>query len=222
MSTETPAGPLTAPLGDLSQDVHQRIGLLTRQLHDSLNGLGLTDKVKTWAGEIPDARSRLSYIARLTGEAAEKVLNNVDKAKVQHDHIAAEARRVGALIVKDPVAAVAKGVVMNFVTDVEVASKEIDQHLTDIMMAQDFHDLTGQVVAKVVNLVANVEEQLVQLLVLTAPVDDSKAVEPEKLSLAKTITHEPILQGPVVDPEGNPDVVKGQSEVDDLLASLGF
>jgi chemotaxis protein CheZ len=55
---------------DIPQDVHQRLGLLTRQLHDALNGLGLTDKVKTWAGEIPDAKARLTYIARLTGEAA--------------------------------------------------------------------------------------------------------------------------------------------------------
>ena len=68
-------------------DVHQQIGALTRQLHDSLNGLGLTAKVQNWAGELPDAKSRLSYIARLTGEAAEKVLNEVDRAKEQHDFI---------------------------------------------------------------------------------------------------------------------------------------
>lgn len=211
---------------DLSQDVHQRIGALTRQLHDSLRGLGLTEKVKSWAGEIPDARTRLSYIARLTGEAAEKVLNNVDQAKLHHDHIAAETRRIGALIVKDPVAAVAKGHVMNFITDVEQATQEIDGNLTNIMMAQDFHDLTGQVVAKVVSLVSDVEAELVQLLILTAPSDGPAvpAVQaaPTPVSLAEPILHEPILQGPVVDPEGNPDVVKGQSEVDDLLASLGF
>lgn len=213
----------TGPL-ELTPDVHQRIGSLTRQLHDALTGLGLTDKVRTWAGELPDAKSRLSYIARLTGEAAEKVLNNVDQAKAHHDHIAAETRRIGALIVKDPVAAVAKGHVMNFITDVEEATKEIDKNLTDIMMAQDFHDLTGQVIAKVVNLAANIEEQLVQLLILTAP-PDSGAKQPEPVAPAAVpaapLTH-PILQGPVVDPENNPDVVKGQSEVDDLLASLGF
>ena len=54
------AVPVTAVSGEMSQDVHQRIGALTRQLHDSLRGLGLTEKVKSWAGEIPDARSRLS------------------------------------------------------------------------------------------------------------------------------------------------------------------
>jgi chemotaxis protein CheZ len=222
--TATGCADLAATTGaDLSQDVHQRIGALTRQLHDSLRGLGLTEKVKSWAGEIPDARTRLSYIARLTGEAAEKVLNNVDQAKLHHDHIAAETRRIGALIVKDPVAAVAKGHVMNFITDVEQATQEIDGNLTNIMMAQDFHDLTGQVVAKVVSLVSDVEAELVQLLILTAPSDGSAVqAAPTPVSLAEPILHEPILQGPVVDPEGNPDVVKGQSEVDDLLASLGF
>ena len=206
---------------DSPQDVHQRLGMLTRQLHDALNGLGLTDKVKSWAGELPDAKSRLTYIARLTGEAAEKVLNSVDMAKAHHDHIAAETRRIGALIVKDPVAAVAKGHVMNFITDVEDASKEIDKNLTDIMMAQDFHDLTGQVISKVVALAANIEAQLVSLLVLTAPPSEVPVKAVAVTETVRVVT-EPILQGPVVNPEGNPDVVQGQSEVDDLLASLGF
>ncbi len=222
--------PAVAATADLSQDVHQRLGILTRQLHDSLNGLGLTDKVKTWAGEIPDAKSRLSYIARLTGEAADKVLNNVDKAKAHHDFIAAETRRIGALIVKDPVAAVAKGHVMNFLTDVEEATKEIDKNLTDIMMAQDFHDLTGQVIAKVVNLTASIEDQLVQLLLITAPPEAAAkapviAATSATMALPKAAATEPVipvLHGPVFAPEREPDMVSGQSEVDDLLASLGF
>jgi chemotaxis protein CheZ len=209
----TPAVSIAVP-----PDIRQSIGVLTRQLHDSLNGLGLTDKVKGWAGELPDAKSRLSYIARLTGEAAEKVLNRVDQAKAQHDHIAAETRRIGVLIVKDPVAAVAKGHVMNFLTDVEHSTKQIDQHLTEIMMAQDFHDLTGQVIAKVVNLAANIEEQLLQLLIQTAPADAVAVVK----TAAPAAEYQPALAGPVVNPAGNPDVVTGQSEVDDLLASLGF
>jgi chemotaxis protein CheZ len=212
------AAPDTTPAvaAPIVLDVHQQIGALTRQLHDSLNGLGLTAKVQNWAGELPDAKSRLSYIARLTGEAAEKVLNQVDQAKAQHDFIKTETHRIGQLIVKDPVAAVAKGHVMNFIEDVDKASRQVDDHLTAIMMAQDFHDLTGQVIAKVVNLAATIEEQLVQLLIQTAP--------PEAV-VKVPATHEPYtpaLDGPVVDAEGKTDVVTNQSEVDDLLASLGF
>lgn len=214
MPSNNPTHPAVSP------DVHQSIGVLTRQLHDALSGLGLTDKVKDLAGEIPDARSRLSYIARLTGEAAEKVLNRVDQAKAQHDHIAAETRRIGALIVKDPVAAVAKGHVMNFLTDVEKSTQQIDQHLTEIMMAQDFHDLTGQVIAKVVNLAASIEVQLVQLLIQTAPADAT--VKTPVAATAPATVYQPALAGPVVNAAGNTDVVTDQSEVDDLLASLGF
>ncbi len=196
-----------------SADGHHKIGQLTRQLHDSLNELGYAEKLRGSMGEVPDAQSRLSYIARLTGEAAEKVLNRVEQAKAQHDFIAQETRRVVTSLVKDPVAAVAKGEIMNFLTDVERVTKEADSHLTEIMMAQDFHDLTGQVIARVVNLAATIEEQLVQLLIQTAPPSvQSAPIEVPREHLA----------GPVVDPERTPDVVINQSQVDDLLASLGF
>jgi chemotaxis protein CheZ len=98
---------------------------------------------------------------------------------------------------------------MNFVGDVEASTARIDQHLTDIMMAQDFHDLTGQVVAKVVKLAGDIEDQLLKLLLQTAPAGQ-RQVDPA------------LLQGPVVDPAGRTDVVANQEQVDDLLASLGF
>jgi chemotaxis protein CheZ len=191
-------------------DVHHRLGVLTRQLHDSLSQLGYTDGLKGTVEELPDAKSRLSYIARLTGEAAEKVLNLVELAKTQQDQMAAEAQRIAELIVKDPVGAVARGHVLNFVHAVQKNSQQVDSHLTEIMMAQDFHDLTGQVITRVVALTSTIEEQLVRLLIQTAP--------------ATPLTPEPSkdLSGPVVNPEGNPDVVTDQSQVDDLLASLGF
>lgn len=191
-------------------EVFQKIGSLTRQLHDALTELGYTETLQGTVGQLPDAKSRLAYIARLTGEAAEKVLNRVDLAKSEHDHVLAQTRRVAALVVADPVAAVAKGEVMNFVTDVETAIGRIDQHLTEIMLAQDFHDLTGQVISKVVRLAETMEKQLVELLVQTAP-------EPQLTGLA-----DEVLSGPVVEPAGRNDVVSNQSQVDDLLASLGF
>ncbi len=170
---------------------------------------------------MPDARSRLSYIARLTGEAAEKVLNRVDQAKSQHDQIAAQTRHMIALLVADPVAAVAKGHIMNFLTDLEKSNKDIDQHLTEIMMAQDFHDLTGQVIARVVNLATTIEDQLVELLIQTAP-PNAAPVKAAPVSAAAPTVEGVILSGPVVDPANTADVVTSQSQVDDLLASLGF
>jgi chemotaxis protein CheZ len=225
--------------GTQPTDVHTKIGQLTRQLHDSLNALGYAEQLRSSVGEIPDAKSRLTYIARLTGEAAEKVLNRVDQAKAQHDFIASETRRMVGDLVKDPVAAVAKGTIMNFLEDVERSTQEADTHLTEIMMAQDFHDLTGQVIAKVVGLAATIEAQLVELLIQTAPPGSAPpqaaaaavAASAAAATAATTATADipasaptatPRLQGPVVDPENATDVVTSQSEVDDLLASLGF
>ena len=193
--------------------IHQKIGLLTRQLHDSLNELGYADQLRGTMDELPDAQSRLTYIARLTGEAAEKVLGRVDLAKEQHDHLAAETKRVTNALVQDPVRAVASGEIMNYLTDVAGITKAADEHLTEIMMAQDFHELTGQVIARVVTLAATIEKQLVQLLIQTAP---ANVVPP---AIEKPHEH---LSGPVVNPETATDVVTDQSQVDDLLASLGF
>ncbi|MEF7613606.1 protein phosphatase CheZ [Aquincola sp. MAHUQ-54] len=193
-----------------SPEIFQQLGTITRQLHDTLQQLGVMPKLQEAADGLPDARSRLSYIARKTADAADRVLNSVDSAKAEHHLISEHTRAIGAAIVADPVRAVASGSVMNFVSDVEQATARIDQHLTDIMLAQDFHDLTGQVVAKVVSLATELEDSLVKLLVQAAPPEQAHKVE------------NTLLNGPVVNPEGRTDVVQDQSEVDDLLASLGF
>ena len=193
-----------------SPEVFQQLGHITRQLHDTLQQLGVMPQLQKAADGLPDARSRLSYIAKKTGEAADKVLNSVDQAKMEHGRICEQTRRIAQAIVADPVKAVASGAVINFVGDIEAATARIDAHLTDIMMAQDFHDLTGQVVAKVVALAADLEDSLVKLLVQAAPPEQAHKVEAA------------LLHGPVVNGEGRTDVVHNQGEVDDLLASLGF
>jgi chemotaxis protein CheZ len=199
-----PEGFVTSP------EVFQQIGAITRLLHDTMQQLGVMPQLKVAADGLPDARSRLNYIAAKTADAANKVLNSVDHAKAEHHYIATETRRMAQAIVADPVKAVASGAVMNFVQDVDQATARIDRHLTDIMLAQDFHDLTGQVVTKVVALASELEDSLVTLLVQVVPPEQRDKVEAT------------VLHGPVVSPEGRTDIVTNQGEVDDLLASLGF
>ncbi|MEH0166167.1 protein phosphatase CheZ [Paucibacter sp. JuS9] len=194
----------------VSPEVFQQLGTITRVLHDTMQQLGVMPKLQTATDGLPDARSRLTYIATKTAEAANKVLNSVDQAKAEHARISAATTEMAQAIMADPVKAVATGAVFNFVKQVEASTSHIDQHLTDIMMAQDFHDLTGQVVAKVVTLANDLEDSLVKLLVQVVPPDQREKVDPT------------ILQGPVVNAEGRTDVVTNQGEVDDLLASLGF
>jgi chemotaxis protein CheZ len=195
-----------------SPEVFHQIGLITRQLHDALTQLGVMPRLQQAADGLPDARSRLGYIAQKTGAAADKVLNLVDQAKAEQQRMNNETRRIAEAVVADPVKAVASGAVMNFVGEVQEATERIDRHLTDIMMAQDFHDLTGQVVAKVVALASELEDSLVKLLVQAAPPGATAPVRVESAA----------LDGPVVSYEGRTDVVANQGEVDDLLASLGF
>ncbi len=200
-----PSEPLT-----VSPEVFQQLGSITRLLHDTMQQLGVMPKLQIATDGLPDARSRLTYIASKTADAANKVLNSVDSAKADHAHISEATRQMAKMIVADPVKAVASGAVLNFVQDVEQATARIDGHLTDIMMAQDFHDLTGQVVQKVVTLANDLEDSLVKLLVQVVPPEQREKVDPN------------VLNGPVVNPEGRTDVVTNQGEVDDLLASLGF
>ena len=190
--------------------VYQQIGILTRALHDTLAELGVMPKLQVATQGLPDARSRLGYIAQKTAEAANKVLNSVDQAKADHACISQATRDIAARIVADPVKAVASGAIMNFVEDVERRTASIDEHLTDIMLAQDFHDLTGQVAAKVSKLATDLEDSLLKLLVSIVPEEERQKVDPA------------LLDGPVVCAEGRDDVVTNQGEVDDLLASLGF
>jgi chemotaxis protein CheZ len=199
--------------GLANPDMFQQLGAITRQLHDALKELGYAEKLKGTVDQLPDAQSRLTYIARLTGEAAEKVLNHVDEAKNEQARIAERGRQLEATIRGVPGLAKAMPELLSWTTEVIATSETVDNRLTEIMMAQDFHDLTGQVINRVVQLAATIEEQLLALLLQSAPVG-----QPGQDRAFDTSA----LQGPVVNPEGRADVVSNQAQVDDLLASLGF
>jgi chemotaxis protein CheZ len=210
-------------------DIYQRIGHLTRTLHDAMRELGYQESLADARDNLPDARDRLAYIARLTGDAAEKVLNSVDHARSVQSEITARAQllrsrwaavavyttgsAVGAIEVTEratPAGAALVDETCAFLASLDSQAELTNGILTDIMMAQDFHDLTGQVIRKVVSLATDLEDQLVKLLIDATPEEHRRKVDPGK------------LEGPVVNPENRSDVVSDQAGVDDLLASLGF
>ncbi len=193
-----------------SPDMFRKLGGITRQLHDALKELGYADKLQGSVEQLPDAQSRLSYIARLTGEAAEKVLSQVEEGKREQEQLAQRGRELADTIKRVPALAKAMPELLAWSNDVVALAEKTDQRLTEIMMAQDFHDLTGQVIKRVVDLAGAIEEQLLSLLLESAPTGQpgqDKAFE---------------LAGPVVNADGRTDVVTDQKQVDDLLASLGF
>ena len=197
--------------------LYRNVGRLTRQLHDALRELGYDRELGDAVGTLPDARDRLSYVSRLTGEAAEKVLNGVDRTKEELDRLAAGARDAAGALRADPTAALASGALLRYLEEVGASTGRADAHLTDIMLAQDFHDLTGQVIRRIVEIAQSLEGQLLRLLVETGQ-PDAPAPAPRAAAPAGV----PSLQGPAVSPKGRSDVVADQSQVDDLLASLGF
>ncbi len=196
----------------------RRIGHMTRALHESLRGLGLDKLIAKAATDIPDARDRLDYVARLSEQAAQKVLNATDAAGPLQDRIDAQS---GALekswqgLLDQPAATEADWRTLAAHSVAAMQQSRLDAantkaHLMDIMMAQDFQDLTGQVITKVTSIAQNLEQQLVQMLVDFAP--------PE----VKRDFGGGLLNGPQINPGGNSDVVSNQGQVDDLLDSLGF
>jgi chemotaxis protein CheZ len=200
---ELPMAPAaTAP------EVYQQLGQITRQLHDTLQQLGVMPKLQQSAQDLPDARSRLSYIARKTGESADRVLTAVEQAKREHQAIRAASKQMAQRCGADPARVLPAPEVLAFAGAVEASATRIDRQLTDIMLAQDFHDLTGQVVAKVVSLVIELEDSLLQLLMQAAP--------------AEALPPAASVGGPVIGRTTAAEVVSTQREVDELLANLGF
>jgi chemotaxis protein CheZ len=211
------SAPVSAPAGDAEHEMFNKVGSMARQLHDSLRGLGYDRALEEAASQIPDAQQRLAYVAQLTEQAANRVLAATEVAKPLQDSLLADSEGLSArwdkmfanqLSVDEfkQLAADTRG----FFNAAPGKVRSTNDQLTEIMMAQDFQDLTGQVIKKIVDLAQDLERQLVNVLIETIP-EDRKAAVPEGL-----------MNGPVVSAEGRTDVVTSQSQVDDLLESLGF
>lgn len=198
-------------------EVLLRVGQMTRTLHDSLRGLGFDKLLERAAHDIPDARDRLDYVARMTEQAAQRVLNATDAAGPLQDEIDHGANALGNnwqdLLTSSFSEAQYRALAEKTIVYLGQAHRNANatkQQLMEIMMAQDFQDLTGQVIKKVTELAHGIEQQLVQLLMDYAPPD------------IRRDAGSGLLNGPQINPEGNTEVVSDQGQVDDLLESLGF
>ena len=198
-------------------DVMNRIGHLTRTLHDALRELGYDRLLEKTAQEIPNARDRLSYVATMTEQAATRALNAIEAAQPIQDQLEKESKRLSGewnrLFDKQLSVDEFKTLVEStraYLDDVPKQTSVTNGHLLEIMMAQDFQDLTGQVIKKITELAQNMEQQLVNLLVDMVPADKRGEIDTG------------LLNGPVVNAATGGEVVTSQDQVDDLLGSLGF
>ncbi|MHB0975506.1 MAG: protein phosphatase CheZ [Thiobacillus sp.] len=194
-----------------------RVGQITRTLHDSLRELGLDKVLEKATTDIPDVRERLNYVARMTEQAAQRVLNATDTAIPLQERIDAGADEIlngWQAALKAPFSEAnyrdMATLTMQCLADMRNDTSATKRQLLDIMMAQDFQDLTGQVIRKVTELAHGLEQQLVQLLIDYSPAE------------LRRESGSGLLNGPQINPASKSDVVADQSQVDDLLDSLGF
>lgn len=208
---------LAPEAGTASHDeVLSRIGHMTRALHESLRGLGLDKLIEKAASDIPDARDRLDYVARLSEQAAKKVLDATDAAGPMQDGIEARASELSAgwqaLLDQGASEAEWRAMAQRTIAGMQesaAATAATRGELMNIMMAQDFQDLTGQVIGRITGIAQNLEKQLVQVLIDFAPSEIKRELD------------NGLLNGPQIKPTGT-EVVANQGQVDDLLDSLGF
>ncbi|WP_295895892.1 protein phosphatase CheZ [uncultured Vibrio sp.] len=199
------------------------IGALTRDLHDSLQNFHVDERMSEIAkDEIPDARDRLKYVIEKTEVAANKTMDAVDRcmpiANNLHDGLVQVRPQWNELMHGRIELAQFKVLchrIDALLTEVEGDSTELKGQLTEILMAQDFQDLTGQIISRVISLVNEVEDRLVEILTVFGT---SQKVESEENKNKASISPE----GPIMNPNERTDAVSSQDEVDDLLSSLGF
>ncbi|OQW41101.1 MAG: protein phosphatase CheZ [Proteobacteria bacterium SG_bin4] len=199
--------------------VIDQIGQMARNLHDSLRELGYDKRLEAIANEVPEAKDKLTYIASKTEQAAERTLSATEIAMPIQEKLSATAVQLStqwkqALETQknNPDTEKFKTLLIDtlqFLDNIPEQANATNAQLLEIMMAQDFQDLTGQVIKKVTHMVQSLEKDLIDLLLANVP----NKIAP---------TEEGLLNGPVTNPEKRNDVVSSQDQVDDLLASLGF
>ncbi|RAT11975.1 MULTISPECIES: protein phosphatase CheZ [Lonsdalea] len=199
-------------------EIISRIGQLTRMLRDSLKELGLDHAIAEAAEAIPDARDRLDYVVQMTAQAAERALNCVEASQPRQNKLEEGAKSLTTRWDEWFENPIELADARELVTDTRSYLQEVPEHtsftnaqLLEIMMAQDFQDLTGQVIKRMMDVVQEIEKQLLMVLLENMP---EKKAEPKRAG-------DGLLNGPQVDKTAA-GIVSNQDQVDDLLDSLGF
>ncbi|PRC91308.1 protein phosphatase CheZ [Solimicrobium silvestre] len=197
-----------------NKPIFERLGGVVRVLHDSMRELGYDRSLAEVTSQITDAHGRLEYIATLTEQAANKVLNATDEGMPAQDELAKKAKDIDerwTSLFKGQMSIEAFKTLASdsqkFAKDAIASTEAEKARLLSIMMSQDFQDLTGQLIKKVVTITSAVEHELAQILIDNAP------------AMSAILKDKPVelMEGPSV-----PASAMEQDDVDNLLDSLGF
>ncbi|HDZ55266.1 MAG TPA: protein phosphatase CheZ [Pseudomonas xinjiangensis] len=212
--------------------LYYEVGQLTRALHNSIVNFQIdTSQVLGEGSEvskISDASDRLDYVVKLTDKAANRTMDLVESSAPIVSELGQEAYALRAEWERLQRREMAAGEfrdlykrIGEFLEKTEQSSATVSAHLNDILIAQDYQDLTGQVIKRVTTLVHDVEESLVNLVRMAGQVDRIAGIDHAKSSQDTKKTSDR-GEGPQIHADTREDVVSGQDEVDDLLSSLGF
>ncbi|MBQ4810420.1 protein phosphatase [Pseudoalteromonas luteoviolacea] len=212
-------------------ELFAEVGKLTRQLHESLKNFELDTRLSDLTTEaLPDAKQRLNYVMEMTENAANKTMDAVEASLPLAQELADELSEIkptwDRLMSRDIQLGEFKSLchdLNDFMQSSQGRTDELQSLMTNVLMAQDYQDLTGQVIRRVIELVREVEDSLIHLLTVfgTAEVGQLSAA-PKPQEVVETTDELSGPEGPIIDAEERDDVVSGQDEVDDLLSSLGF
>lgn len=214
---------ITEHKSEANKTVIDQVGYLTRNLHNSLRELGYDRRLESLAAEVPEAQDKLSYVATKTEQAADRTLSATEIAMPIQEKLSSEATHLSEKWKNafeeqraQPDTEKFKLLLIETLSYIDKIPEQADAtnaQLMEIMMAQDFQDLTGQVIKKITAMVQRLEQDLLQLLLANVPPEKRQTHTEDRANL---------MNGPVTNPDKNPDTVSNQDQVDDLLASLGF
>lgn len=210
--------------------LYDEIGKLTRALHDAIKDIKTGDELSDDSG-MTQAFDKLSYVIKMTDKAANKTMDLAEDAMPLNSEnlIGAEElqKEWKKLLRKELEPSEFRDLVKKvdqYFTRTQANSKKMSTQLSDILLAQDFQDLTGQVIQRVTKLVAEVETRLVGLVAMAGEVDRITGIthaEPHQKTTSQENDTKTMAEGPQIDTTLD-GVVDGQDDVDDLLSSLGF
>jgi chemotaxis protein CheZ len=215
-------------------ELFAEVGKLTRQLHESLKNFELDTRIADLTTEaLPDAKERLNYVMEMTENAANKTMDAVEASLPLAQQLADDLSEIkptwDRLMNRDIQLGEFKTLCHDldkFMQGSQTTTDELQGHMTNVLMAQDYQDLTGQVIRRVIELVREVEDSLIHLLTVFGTAEDPNSKQKENIEEVQITEMDPAQisgpEGPIMNAESREDVVSNQDEVDDLLSSLGF
>ncbi len=213
---------LLEDIGKLRESaLFQELGRMTRELHESLNSFRFDSRLSELAEhDIPDAKERLNYVIDMTNQAAHRTMGMVEETiplSEQLEQLGNDlTQKWQRLMRREMDAKEFKKLsqeVGEFLPLVEEHATKIHANLSEMMIAQDYQDITGQILRRVITLVQDMENNLVNMIRISGGKVQATPATPKNKSK---------LEGPQINPKGREDVVDGQDNVDALLSSLGF